>query len=117
MRYHSAHSPPTISSGLTIAKHGFCSRPKPLRVDQRSSIPRHVLQNLGDDVVCSNAFGFRFEVEDETMAQGGGGHGFDVVEADVESPFGKRPNFAPQKQCLAAARTAAEPEILIGDGR
>src|SRR5436190_18411733 len=53
-----------------------------------SGIPRHVLQNLGDDMIGGDSLSFSFEIGNETVAQSSRRHRFDVVEADVEPPMG-----------------------------
>src|SRR5262249_61979665 len=80
-------------------------------------ISRHVFEDLGDDVVGGDTFGFGFEVEDQTMAQGSGGDGFDVVKADVEAALGESADFPGENQGLATARTATEAQLLAGGGR
>ena len=57
-------------------------------------VPRHVLENLGDDVVGSDALGLGLEIQDEAMAQGGGRDRLDVIEADVESALDQGADLA-----------------------
>ena len=49
--------------------------------------------NFLQDVVGGDAFGFRFEVRDETVAEGGEDRFLDVVEADIESSFRQGSHF------------------------
>ena len=58
----------------------------------------HVAQNLFDDVVGGDAFGFGFEVGDEAVAQRGQRGGLDVLEADVEAALRQRADFASEDE-------------------
>jgi len=73
----------------------------------------HVAEDLGDDVVGGDAFGFGFEIRNQAMAQGGERGGLNVLEADVKAALREGADFAGENECLRAARTAAEAEILI----
>ena len=68
-------------------------------------------------MVGGDAFGFGFEIQDQTMAQRRRGNGLDVIEADVETALGQGADFAGEQQGLRAARAAAEAQILVGDRR
>src|ERR1044071_4123940 len=78
---------------------------------------RHVLENLRDDMVGRDAFRFGFEIQNQTMTQRRGSNRLDVFETHVESSMRQRPNFRAKNQRLAAARTAAETQVLIADRR
>ena len=86
-----------------------------LRVYDRGGILRHSFEDLIDDVLGGDAFGFGFEIQNQPVPQRGGGNGLDVVEADVETALSQGADFASQNEGLAAARAAAEPEILTRD--
>ncbi len=77
----------------------------------------HVAEDLRDDVVGGDAFGFGFEVGDEAVAQGGQRGGLDVLEADVEAALRQRADFAGEDERLRAARAAAEAQILVRNRR
>ena len=51
------------------------------------------------------------------MAQGGGRDRLDVIETDVESALDQGADFAGEDEGLAAAGTAAEAQILVGNRR
>src|SRR5207244_5000050 len=62
---------------------------QPLRLRGCSSIHRfrisgHILENLCDDMVGGDAFGFGLEIQDQTMPKRRRGGGLEVVKADVE---------------------------------
>src|SRR5205807_1169018 len=88
---------------------------KPFSSPDYGGVLGNILQYLGDDVVRGYALGLGFEVQNETMTQGGGGHGLDVVETDVETALGEGADLAGEQEALAAARAAAETQVLIGD--
>ena len=69
-----------------------------------------------NDEVSGDAFRFGFEIQDEAMAQGGRGDGLNVLETDVVAALNEGADFAGEQKSLGAARTAAEAQILIGDG-
>src|ERR1041385_1906198 len=81
--------------------HSYLRHRKPNReTEGRSScdrfrVLRHVLQDLRGDEIGGYAFGLGFEIRDETMAQGGHGHGLDVVKTDVEPALGERAHPGP----------------------
>ena len=81
------------------------------------AVLRHFAENLGDDVVGGDAFGFGFEIQNQPVTQRRRGHGLNIIKAHVETALGQRADFAGQQQALAAARAAAEAQILIGDRR
>ena len=83
--------------------------------DRRRRISRNVAEDLGDDVISGDAFGFCFEIQNEAVPQGGGRDSFNVIEADIEAAVGEGADFAGEDQGLATARAASEPEILAGD--
>src|SRR6266566_9078423 len=81
--------------------------------DQRVSgshglyVSRHVLEDLPNDVIGGDRFGFRFKVQNEPVAQRGGRNGLNIIETDVKSALYERADFAGQNQRLPAARAAA----------
>src|SRR5260370_34083791 len=100
-------------SGRMAVSNGTPGSLSLLRIYQRH-VPRHVPQHLGDDMICGDAFGFGLEIQNQTVAKCGGGDGFDVVEADVETTLDESADFAGQDERLSAARAAAKTEILRG---
>src|SRR5437667_8250282 len=83
----------------------------------RRRISRHILEDLRDDVVGGDAFGFGLEIQNQTMPKRRSGGALEVVKADVEPALGQRADFAGENQGLSAARAAAEAELLIGNLR
>jgi hypothetical protein len=89
----------------------FALNPNRLRARQL------VAQNLLDDVVGGDAFGFGFEIRDEAMAQRGQRGGLDVLEADVEPGLCQRADFAGENERLCAKRAAAKADVLVRNRR
>ena len=75
----------------------------------------YVGEDLGDDVVGGDAFGFGFEIWDEPVTQRGGGGELDVVEADVKAALGESADFAGEQKSLRATRAATETKVLVAD--
>src|SRR5260370_42567034 len=71
-------------SGRMAVSNGMPGSLRLLRIYQRH-VPRHVPQHLGDDLICGDAFGFGLEIQNQTVAQGGGCDGFDALESILDT--------------------------------
>ena len=77
----------------------------------------HIFEDLRDDVVGGDAFGFCFEVQDESVTQCCCCDGVDVLEAHVETALSEGAHFAGEDETLRASRAAAKAQVLVGHGR
>src|SRR6266581_6921544 len=50
----------------------------------------HVFEDLPNDVIGGDRFGFRFKVKNEPVAQRGGRNGLNIIETDVKSALYER---------------------------
>jgi hypothetical protein len=66
------------------------------------------VEDVLEDVVGAEAFGFAFEVQQQAVAQGGDGGFLDVVEADVVAAVEHGVHLCGERDRLGAAR--AEPQ-------
>ena len=82
-----------------------------LRANRRH-IPRHILQNLSDNMVGCDPLGLCFEIQNQPMPHCGRRGCFNVIKAYVEPALGKRADLPGEDQRLTPARTAAEAQIL-----
>ncbi len=53
-----------------------------------------MIDHLGDDFVCADAFRFAFEVEDDSMTQRWRSDGVDILARDVIATIEQRPAAA-----------------------
>jgi len=65
-----------------------------------AAISGHVPENLSDNVVGRDGLGFSFEVEDEAMAQTGGGDGLDVAKLTLKRPCVRARDLTGQQKSL-----------------
>ncbi len=82
-------APVTARFFLFGLKHSYCLK----------LFPRHVLEQLGDDVVGGFAFGVRLEGADEPMAEDQGSEGRDIFTGDVEPALAGGAGSAAKRSC------------------
>ena len=70
----------------------------------------HFLEDLGDDVIGGDAFGFGFEVEDETMAQGRFNVSFEDIQSAALPALRHRliPNFEAEAEGITTDHVIAQ---------
>src|SRR2546428_4424083 len=78
---------------------------------------RRLLQGVLDDRIGVDAFGFTFEIEDDTMPQRRQGQHFQITEGYVRAPRDQCAHLGRQDERLRPAQATAVAEIAPGHGR
>src|SRR2546425_8732592 len=77
---------------------------------------RRLLQGVLDDRIGVDAFGFTFEIEDDTMPQRRQGQHFQITEGYVRAPRDQCAHLGRQDERLRPARATAVADIAPGHG-
>src|SRR5258706_11154427 len=80
-------------------------------------LARYEVDQLFDQVVALDAFGFGVEVGDDAVTQHGGSDLADVFGADVIATLQQRAGLAGEDQVLAGAGAGAPADVIVDEGR